>query len=115
MVGKTKTPTRAERAHMEAVQQLGCLACRIEGRYRPAEIHHATDSGRRVGHYAVIPLCEWHHRAVPPADMRPSEALVMLGPSLARHPDAFRRHYGTDEELARWAAQLAEQPAMEEF
>ena len=115
MVGRTKSPTKVEREHMERVQQLGCLACRLEGRYRLAEIHHATDRGRRIGHHAVIPLCEHHHRAVPPYGMRPSEAESVLGPSLARSPDSFRRHYGTDEELARWASSLAYQAPEEQF
>lgn len=84
---------------MEAVQALGCICCWMEGGYRPAEIHHVTDSGRRMGHGYVLPLCEWHHRAVPPLDMTKSEARQAIGPSLAESKADFVRLYGTERQL----------------
>jgi|APHM01.1.fsa_nt_gi hypothetical protein len=107
MVGKTKTPTRQERDHMETVQRLGCLACRIESGDRPpAEIHHVTDAGQRMGHRYVLPLCPHHHRSVSETGMRPSEAEAIYGPSLAQDKAGFTRHYGTEAELLRWVESL---------
>jgi hypothetical protein len=83
--------TKAERAHMEAVQALGCIVCRTthEG-YVPAEIHHVLKNGRRMGHMFVLPLCWQHHR------------LGANTPSVvSRHPWRleFQARYGTEEQL----------------
>ena len=50
---------------MSRVAALGCLICRKEGVFRPAEIHHLRHGmgmGQRNSHFNVIPLCEKHHR-----------------------------------------------------
>ena len=61
-----KPPTKAERRHMNAVQALGCIACRKLGHWgTPAEIHHITTGkgmGQRATNLEVIPLCPHHHR-----------------------------------------------------
>lgn len=56
--------TKAERIHLAAVQALGCVLCRVRGIHwdEPVEVHHLTSGGRRVGHFATIPLCLEHHR-----------------------------------------------------
>ena len=52
-----KAATKAQRAHMGAVAELGCL---IHG--TPAEIHHLPTQGGKRDHSRVIPLCPLCHR-----------------------------------------------------
>tara|TARA_R110000764_G_scaffold218067_3_gene305360 strand:- start:59 stop:391 length:333 start_codon:yes stop_codon:yes gene_type:complete len=62
-----KSKTAAERRHMDAVAQLGCICCHKMGYDdSPAELHHIkeqTGMGLRSSHYEVIPLCPMHHRS----------------------------------------------------
>lgn len=78
-----------------AIRELGCIACRMDGRgYVPCEKHHLLTSGRhgngkRRGERHTIGLCPYHHRGVGnPADYG--------SPSLAREPRRFRELYGED-------------------
>lgn len=93
MVGKTKTPTVAQKLRMERIKHdVGCIACRIEGRgYVAPDIHHLTDYGRRRGHRFTIGLCPAHHRH--------EHADPAYGPNLARDKWEFEQKYGTDDEL----------------
>ena len=58
--------TKAEKEHLNRVQQLGCIACIEIGHHgTPAEIHHiraGQGKGQRASHYDVLPLCPHHHR-----------------------------------------------------
>ena len=58
--------TKAEKAHLSAVQELGCIACRVIGYVdTPAEIHHVRHgqgASQRADHFHVLPLCPIHHR-----------------------------------------------------
>lgn len=77
--------------------EIGCLACRIDGNYgNPADLHHPTQNGRRLGLNIVIPLCPWHHRGQG----------MGRGPSLAKNKRKFHDYYGTDEELLAEAKRL---------
>ena len=62
---------KAERAHLQKVSEMGCIACQIIGHYgTPAEIHHIRTGmgmGQRNDNYHVIPLCPHHHRQGPDA------------------------------------------------
>jgi hypothetical protein len=57
---------KAEKQHLDKVQQLGCIACQKIGYFgTPAEIHHirtGIGKGQRASNYQVIPLCPHHHR-----------------------------------------------------
>lgn len=55
--------TAAERRHIEQVKGLACLVCEVMGlpAAPPTDAHHITQGGRRVSHYAVLPLCRPHH------------------------------------------------------
>ena len=56
---KKKAATKAERDHMSAVAELGCIACYNEGHSdTPACIHHID---RSRNHWRVLPLCPRHH------------------------------------------------------
>jgi Recombination enhancement, RecA-dependent nuclease len=80
--------TKAEKKHMSAVAELGCLVCRRMGYLNtPAEIHHkraGTGAGSRASHLNVIPLCPEHHRG--------STGLHGLGSK------GFVKYYGYDED-----------------
>jgi hypothetical protein len=55
--------TAAERAHMDRVAQMPCLACGNG----PVELHHVVGYADRIGrapkrHDRVVPLCAFCHR-----------------------------------------------------
>lgn len=58
--------TKAERAHLSRLADMGCILCRRLGfPGTPAEIHHVrtgTGAGRRASHFDTLPLCVEHHR-----------------------------------------------------
>lgn len=81
-----------------ALREIGCIACRMDGRgYVPCEKHHLLTTGRhgngkRRGERYTIGLCPYHHRGVGnPADYG--------SPSLASEPRRFREVYGEDGPL----------------
>lgn len=81
--------TAAERKHMNAVAELGCVVCRrVYGPHDPGpvELHHprrGTGMGQRANHSDVLPLCVPHHRG--------KDGLHGLGTK------GFPKHYGFDE------------------
>lgn len=79
--------TKAERAHLNTLADMGCLICRRLGYgVGPVEIHHArtgTGMGKRASHYDALPLCVEHHRG--------ATGLHGMGRK------AFERHYGVTE------------------
>lgn len=83
--------TKAEKEHMNAVADLGCIACRMMGYMdSPAEIHHirhGSGMGQRASNYDVIPLCAIHHRN---GD---------YGTAYHKGSKAFEKRYGTEVEL----------------
>jgi hypothetical protein len=101
-------PTKAElRRFTLLARDVGCLACRKDGRANFADIHHLVEGGRRRGHSESAPLCPWHHRGIKPD---PSKSVIlneqMFGPSLARSKRAFVERYGTERELVKLADKL---------
>tara|TARA_R110002020_G_scaffold19996_2_gene68529 strand:- start:3126 stop:3500 length:375 start_codon:yes stop_codon:yes gene_type:complete len=84
-----KPKTKQETKHLQAVADLGCIACAKIGIYdSPAEIHHIKSRsgiGRRSTHFETIPLCPNHHR----------------NGAFAYHnsPKNFTESFGTQEEL----------------
>lgn len=99
----SKKPTKAERRHMDAVQSLDCIVCRLTGEGRtPAEIHHILDGNRRRGHMHVLPLCWAHHRGGADCEQYTS-----------RHPykTAFERRYGPEDWLEGRVEALLEREA----
>ena len=96
MVGPQPAPTKADRRRFDALHELGCIACRVNGvvTITTVEIHHLVEGNKRLGHSFTIPLCAWHHRG------DAENAMEMLkGPSLARNKRAFAKEYGTEREL----------------
>jgi len=87
---------KREQIRYRRLQELGCIACRMRGKYSLPDIHHLNLGGhagqRRRGWEFTIPLCPPHHRGV----MWREED---YGPSLAIEPRRFREVFGTDDEL----------------
>ncbi len=81
--------TSKERDYLQAVVQLGCIACRKNGLPgTPAEVHHqrsGTGAGRRASHFDTMPLCPGHHRFYDDAPF------IAMPPCLSATMDRSRR------------------------
>lgn len=83
--------TKAERAWMDSIVQLGCIACLLTGRGpTPPEVHHMLRGGRRIGHLFSIPLCPPHHRGG-----RDDEEITSRDQCQRR----FEKRYGSEDYL----------------
>lgn len=51
--------TNSEHRHIERVKNMPCGVCKASA---PSDAHHLLEVGRRVGHFAVIPLCKSCHQ-----------------------------------------------------
>lgn len=83
-----KKPNKLERERLQAVADMPCYACFIDGAERQSEVHHIrsqTGLGLRPSHFATIPLCPSHHRT--------GKVSVHLGKK------AFVKRYGTEQEI----------------
>lgn len=85
--------TKAEKAHKQAVAELGCALCyHLHGPHDPApvELHHLRAGGWGKGDYkTLIPLCAEHHRG--------NTGVHGLGTR------GFVKFYGiTQQELLQW-------------
>jgi hypothetical protein len=90
---KGRSPTAAEKRHLNSVAELGCIVCKIhEGTYTPAEIHHIDGKTKPRAHFNVLPLCYWHHRGNNDCETFTS-----------RHPykSEFESRYGTETDLLK--------------
>src|SRR6185312_3564816 len=90
---RRKARSKATKAHMSRVAELGCIACLIAGTPgTPPELHHPrTDAGagQKAPDSDVIPLCPAHHRGT----MHPSV------PSIHLDRMKFIEAFGTEDEL----------------
>lgn len=101
----TGKPTKAQEARFHAIQQIGCICCRLQGLgWSPAEVHHLTIGGKhgqkRRGHDFTIGLCSTHHRGtwVPWIDK--------CRPLYSEQPRAFRERFGQDDALLAFQNEL---------
>lgn len=108
MVGKTERITKKDQARFDALKEIGCIPCALEGVFRAATIQHVTDAGRRCGHQHSYGSCDWHHLGVVPKDCegRVAKATMVLGPSLHHDKAAFERQYGEEPQLVQIADAL---------
>lgn len=100
MKHSTGTPTKAEKARMDAMKEMGqCVACYQLGIHGWAyiHIHHFLSGNKRIGHWATASLCPYHH--VGETDLPRAEAEAIFGPSLAHGSKPFRAMFGADKEL----------------
>lgn len=61
-MGPSKAPNMAERAWMDRIAELPCIACEQDGNERQASVHHIVQGNRRLGHLFTLPLCYQHHQ-----------------------------------------------------
>src|SRR5690348_11137198 len=88
-------PTKAQVKRFQALQEMGCIACKLDWVVDvPPDIHHLVE-GYRLGHDYTIPLCPYHHRGVRDG----SPCSVWGRPTLAGDKKAFVERYGTEREL----------------
>lgn len=96
----SKEATTKQRRRFRRIQELGCVACTLDGVPNvPCDIHHLLSGGRRLGHDHTVGLCEFHHRGIVPEGRTLEDYQHVHGPSLAAKPRAFRIRYGDEEEL----------------
>lgn len=92
MNGKPVNPTKSDKRYWDAVAQLGCIACRLDGNFNPVVSIHHVDGRTKVGaHRKVLPLCAGHHQDGTGAD----KSMIAAHPYKAR----FEAKYGTQKEL----------------
>jgi hypothetical protein len=98
----TKPPTKAEAARFDLLRSIGCLCCRKIGlpmQGGVTEIHHLLSGNRRRGHEYTVPLCAYHHRAVPWSGFTSKQMAEAFGPSLAKGSKPFHKFFGSDDSL----------------
>jgi hypothetical protein len=95
-----RAPTREEREWMDAIVELGCVACWLERQpSRPTAVHHLLEGGVRRGHMSTIALCDpGHHQNGQPLGL------------VSRHPwkARFEARYGEEEALLALTRQRVE-------
>ena len=95
---KGRTPTAAERRHMDKVAALGCIACRKDGLHNTVvSIHHVDGRTKPGAHMRVLPLCAGHHQ-----DGTGAPGLTAVHPWKKR----FEQKYGTQEALLQEVQEL---------
>jgi len=95
----TGRPTKAQQRRFDDLKQMGCIIELIRsGRYRPPDIHHICEGGKRKGHDFTLPLSSWHNRGWEP-NMTKDESYAILGPSFYNDKAEFIKEYGTELEL----------------
>lgn len=92
---KGRTPSSTERAYMDRVASIGCIACRIDGHYTPeVSIHHIDGRTKPGAHFRIIPLCAHHHQDSPEGR---EKGFIAVHPWKAQ----FEAMYGKQECLLR--------------
>lgn len=89
---KGRIPTVAEKhLHDRLAQEVGCIACRLDGRInKHVSIHHIDGRTKPDAHKLVLPLCAGHHQ-----DGTGAPDLIAVHPWKKR----FETKYGTQREL----------------
>ena len=97
---RRKARSKKEKAYLDLVASLGCMACRNHGILgTPAELHHPranAGAGQKAPDSDVIPLCPPHHRGT----MHPKV------PSIHLDRLKFIATFGSEAELLARVRQL---------
>lgn len=97
MHGKPRTKAQKYRITL-ITQELGCLACHIEGfGYEPCDYHHCDD--QKQDHDRGYGLCPWHHRGIVPVGYSMRMMYEKRGDSKGLDARQFRLNYGTEQQL----------------
>lgn len=102
---RQRAPAKAEKLLWSRMaDQVGCIACHIDGHPNPiVSIHHIDGRTKPGCHSKVLPLCAGHHQDATGAD----KTLVAVHPDKAR----FEQRYGPQMDLLTLVHQLLATPA----
>lgn len=93
-----RTPTKDEKAWLDAITQLGCIVCLKEfGIYSPGSPHHIEGSRKPGAHKITICLC-WPHHQSDDSDPRYE--------SVHGNKYRFEKRYGSQYELLEMTQEL---------
>lgn len=68
---KGRAPSADEKRVMDALGRLPCIACMLNGQHTDdISLHHIYGRTKPGAHFAVIPLCKWHHQLAAPLHVR---------------------------------------------
>lgn len=101
---KGKSRTKAEMLfHDRLVNEIGCIACRIDGAPNfHCSIHHIDGRTKPGAHMRVLSLCAGHHQ-----DGYGAPGLIAVHPFKAR----FEAQYGPQLELLEMCLQIIDEEA----
>lgn len=89
---KGRPPTAEEARFMDAIAQLGCIACLKDGFVNPwISLHHIDGRTKPGAHFLTLPLCGPHHQQ---DDSDPRQRISLHG-----RKASFQARYGTEREL----------------
>ncbi len=92
--------TKAHQRRFDIItREVGCICCRMKfGCYVEAQANHLL-SGYRLGHEHSTPECPWHHQGICFVGTDAKAMRRAFGPSRRLHKKAFRRDFGSDQNL----------------
>jgi hypothetical protein len=100
---KGRPPTAEEARFMNAIADLGCVACRKDGWHNPdVSLHHIDGRTKLGAHELVLPLCAGHHQD----GTGTNPTLIAVHPYKAR----FEARYGAQLALLAECMNLLELP-----
>lgn len=98
---KGRNPTAEQKRFWSALAELGCIACRADGRYNPVvSIHHIDGRTKPDAHWLVLPLCGPHNQDTG------HEYIIPVHPYKAR----FEKRYGRQIDLLKTCCDLTYWP-----
>lgn len=96
---KGKTRSALEMCFHDQLAQLGCIACRLDGRINTyVSIHHIDGRTKQGAHMQVLPLCAPHHQDQ-------GQGVIAVHPWKARFEERYGNQYDLIEkckELINW-------------
>lgn len=102
MKSKQRAVTDSEKIYWDRLaNEVGCIACRIDGRLNNhVSIHHVDGRTKHGCHFLVLPLCGPHHQQ---DDTDPLERVAV-------HPNkaTFELLYGTQKRLMEICDEILE-------
>lgn len=100
MKHSTKPPNKSEQMRFEAIKQVGCVPCWLNGvEFNPCTIQHVVEGRKRLGHEWTYGSCCWHHQGYPLEGLNERESEEIAGPSLAKSRRKFAERFGSEREL----------------
>lgn len=90
--------TKQEEERRQKIYELGCIACRIDGKgYVPCSEHHLKDGSCYRDNMKTFGICLAHHQI---------EFAVPGVPNRHKNAKEFAEVYGTDQELLEYTNRI---------